>query len=721
MKKNPFIKKFPVMALLGSVAFSVPSFAENVFYYNEAGYDSDQPVTIVVKSTDNLEGQKWTLWFDPDGGMTGASVATGTFGAGVNPDNWTNNGKFYTISLAEKPTQSGNFHVEVAAGSPSGSGKFFIGENALAQKTLSMVMDYFYDDRATNQAIVEQDKKVPVYGSGATRDVHGGWYDASGDVSKYLSHLSYANYLNPQQIPLTVWSLAFAAEHIPQLLGKTSTKAKTADEAAFGADFLVRMLDDQGFFYMTVFDKWGNPLDKRELCAFKGSDGIKSADYQTAFREGGGMAIAGLARVAHLEAMNITAKGDYTTAQYLDAAKKAYEHLTSKQSIGGSCAYCDDGKENIIDDYTALLAATELYIATGKSQYLTDAQARAEHLAGRLSDDGYFWSDDAKTRPFWHASDAGLPLMALVRYLEAEAMIDYEPCPPDVECEIPGADIMRAAKAAIEKHLKWLVSITNKVENPFGYARQTYKTNNAIKDGFFIPHDNESGYWWQGEDARIASLAAAAVYAANALESLDGDVKKYATDQLDWILGKNPYATCMMYGIGKKNPNIYDGQSNYDATLKGGIANGITGKNNDGSGIAWTDDGVAAVGFDALKESWQVWRWDEQWLPHTTWFMNALVARYDENKPFIAVPEKVSVPKVNVVAAGLDVRLSGRMLTVNVAGANSAGVAIVGFDGAKVASGSLTAGHATVDLSRVKSGAYLVKVEGFGAKKVLVR
>ena len=181
MKKNIYMLSVPAFLALASMAG-----ADNTFYFNEAGYDSDQPVTIVVKSTDNLEGAKWTLWFDPDGGMTGASVATGTFGAGVNPDNWTNNGKFYTISLAEKPTQSGNFHVEVAAGSPSGSGKFFIGENALAQKTLSMVMDYFYDDRATNQTIVEQDKKVPVYGSGATRDVHGGWYDASGDVSKYF-------------------------------------------------------------------------------------------------------------------------------------------------------------------------------------------------------------------------------------------------------------------------------------------------------------------------------------------------------------------------------------------------------------------------------------------------------------------------------------------------------------------------------------------------------
>ena len=696
-----------------SLAFAASASAAN-FYYNQVGYDTGKPISIIVKSDAQLDGAEFKLM------SGGNAVQTGTLSKGTNPDNWTNNGKFYVATL-DKAVAAGTYTLQITEnGQPVKSDEFKVQENALAKQTLGAVLDYFYDDRATNQAIVEQDKKVPVYGSGATRDVHGGWYDASGDVSKYLSHLSYANYLNPQQIPLTVWSLAFAAEHIPQLLGKTSTKAKTADEAAFGADFLVRMLDDQGFFYMTVFDKWGNPLDKRELCAFSGSNGIKSANYQTAFREGGGMAIAGLARVAHLEGMGITAKGDYTTAQYLDAAKKAYEHLTSKQSIGGNCAYCDDGKENIIDDYTALLAATELYIATGKSQYLTDAQARAEHLAGRLSDDGYFWSDDAKTRPFWHASDAGLPLMALVRYLEAEAMIDYEPCPPDVECVIPGAEIMRAAKAAVEKHLKWLVGITNKVDNPFGYARQTYKTNNAIKDGFFIPHDNESNYWWQGEDARIASLAAAAVYAANALESLDDDVNKYAADQLDWILGKNPYATCMMYGFGKKVPAKYDGQSAYDATLKGGIANGITGKNNDGSGIAWDDDGVTAVGFPA-DEPWNNWRWIEQWIPHSTWYLMALTARYDENKPFISVPGEVSIPKTKLAATGFDVKLAGRTLTVNVANAKSAKVSVVGLDGAKVASSALNAGRAVLGLDMLKGGVYLVKVEGVGARKIVVR
>lgn len=710
--KNAFL-------ILPPLALAATSFAANTFYYNEAGYDSDKPISIVVQSTDNLEGSKWTLWFDPDGGSTGASVASGVFSAGEDPDKWAKSGKYYTITLDKKPTQSGNFHVEVTAGSPSASGKFYIGEKALAQKTLGMVMDYFYNDRANNSTIMGWDQKVSVYGSsGVTRDVRGGWYDASGDVSKYLSHLSYANYLNPQQIPLTVWSLAFAAERIPTLLASTSTKVTTTDEAAYGADFLVRMLDEQGFFYMTVFDNWGQ--GSRYLCAFSGSDGEKSAKYQTAFREGGGMAIAGLARVSKLGA-----KGDYTSEQYLAAAEKAYAHLSEKQGIGKSCAYCDDGKENIIDDYTALLAATELYVATEKVDYLKDARARAKNLIKRLSNDGYFWSDDAKTRPFWHASDAGLPLVALVRYAEVESkitvtspseLIDWY-CVDMIGASCYNTNAMEALDA-IQTHLSWLVGITNKVANPFGYARQTYKTQGSIKDGFFIPHDNESGYWWQGEDARLASLAAAAVYADRALNEIVADsVQKYATDQFDWILGKNPYGVSMMYGIGKKNPAVYDGQSNYDATLKGGIANGITGKNEDGSGIAWTDDGVSAVGFDSMKESWQVWRWDEQWLPHTTWFMNALVARYDEN-PVNVVPASVQPAKVTA-GKKFSAEMYGRTLMVNASG--NAKVRILQLDGKEIASGFLNAGRASFDLSAAKSAVYMVKVEGQGSKKIVIR
>ena len=701
--------------LLGASAAS----ADTKFYYNQVGYDVDQPISVIVKSDNLSDGAEFSVM------SNGAAVQTGKLSAGSNPDNWLNNGKFYVADL--KGLAAGKYTLQVSEnGQPQNSGEFTVGENALAKNTLATVLDYFYNDRANNPTVEGWDKNMPVYKSDKKVDVHGGWYDASGDVSKYLSHLSYANYLNPQQIPLTVWSLAFAAERIPTLLASTSTKAKTADEAAYGADFLVRMLSEEGFFYMTVFDNWGSPMGKREICAFSGSDGIKSADYQTAFREGGGMAIAGLASAARLKL-----KGDFTSEQYLAAAEKAYKHLSEKQSIGGNCAYCDDGKENIIDDYTALLAATELYAATKDSVYLKDARKRAKHLEGRLSEDGYFWSDDDKKRPFWHASDAGLPLIALIRYAEIENTIkefefdDFEDdvvwaCPTCLGCGCSNQLLVRA-RNAIERHAEWLVSITNKVENPFGYARQTYKTQDKIKDGFFIPHDNESNYWWQGEDARIASLSAAAMYAARALNgSVADSVQKYATDQLDWILGKNPYATCMMYGKGTKNPKKYDGQSEYDATLEGGIANGITGKNQDGSGIAWTDDGVAAVGFDAMKESWQVWRWDEQWLPHSTWYLMALVERYDEVSKKVE-QQKSALPK-SVAAASFGVSLVGKTLSMNLSkAAIGSSLKILDLRGRVQMQKVAQSRNETMNLGTLKSGVYFVQVGTLSAQKIMLK
>lgn len=697
--------------------------AETKFFYNQVGYDVDQPISVIVQSENLADGAEFSVM------SSGAAVKTGKLSAGSNPDNWLSNGKFYVADLTG--LMAGKYTLQVSEnGQPQNSGEFTVAENALAKNTLASVLNYFYDNRADDPTVEGWDKSMGVYNSSKKIDVHGGWYDASGDVSKYLSHLSYANYLNPQQIPLTVWSLAFAAERIPNLLGATATKAKTADEAAYGADFLVRMLAEEGYFYMTVFDNWGSPFGKREICAFSGKDGDKSADYQTAFREGGGMAIAALASAARLNL-----KGDFTSEQYLAAAEKAFAHLSEKQSIGGNCAYCDDGKENIIDDYTALLAATELYAATKKQEYLEDAYDRAEHLSSRVSKDGYFWSDDAKTRPFWHASDAGLPLVALARYSEVVGAIDEDagievhdrPFPYWACVTMIGGGCVNESidnvRNAIRSHFDWLVKITNKVDNPFGYARQTYKTQDKIKDGFFIPHDNESNYWWQGEDARLASLSAAIMYANRIIDGeyrnvTTSDVQKYAVDQLDWILGKNPYATCMMYGKGLKNPKKYDGQSEYDATLEGGIANGITGKNQDGSGIAWADDGVGAVGFDSEKESWQVWRWDEQWLPHSTWYLMALVERYDEvTKP---VEFSVGLPK-SVAAAKFGISLVGKTLSLDLPkSAVGRSVKILDVQGKVQMQKIAQSKTETMDVNALKSGLYLVQIQGFSAKKFVV-
>ncbi len=689
------------------------------FYINQVGYDANQPKTAIVKGAAGLDSAEFTV--------EGNGVNyTGKLSQGSNPDNWSSDGEVFYVADFSEVTTAGKFILTVP--SAGNEVNITIAENALAVNTLKSVMDYFYKDRADKDPIVGWDKSVPLEGSSTKVDVHGGWYDASGDVSKYFSHLSYANYLNPQQIPLTVWALAFAAERMPKTLEANPSTVTAVDEAIYGADFLMRMQSEEGYFYMTVFDSWGQ--GERSVCAFSGSDGKRSSNYQTAFREGGGMAIAALARVSTLQK-----SGDYTSEQYLAAAKKGFEHLQSKQSIGGICAYCDDGKENIIDDYTALLAATELYAATEDKAYLTEARKRAYHLTNRLSEDGYFWSDDAKTRPFWHASDAGLPLVALSRFAEIESQqkLDYSEsiddfgeiwgCPDCMGCSCSN-QLLSTIRYTIGKHLNWLVSVTNEVDNPFGYARQTAKTQGSIKNTFFIPHDNESNYWWQGEDARLASLSAAAIYAAKILgsHSFAQYVKdtvaatKYAADQLDWILGKNPYGVCMMYGKGNKNPEKYNGSSDYDATLEGGIANGISGLKEDGSGIVWDD--VAAIGKS--EEPWNNWRWIEQWLPHSTWYLMALTARYDEVTTEARSPV-ISIGKSVAAVSAFSINSQGRTLDVTMDRAGSAAdVQLFDLSGRIVMSQPVVAGRATMNLAGLKSGVYMVKV-GDVSKKIAVK
>ena len=82
-------------------------------------------------------------------------------------------------------------------------------------------------------------------GGGARRDVSGGWFDASGDCSKYLSHLSYANFMNPQQTPLLAWALMAGRAALPAQ--PRWFDERMVDEALHGADFLLRMQHSSGF------------------------------------------------------------------------------------------------------------------------------------------------------------------------------------------------------------------------------------------------------------------------------------------------------------------------------------------------------------------------------------------------------------------------------------------------------------------------------------------
>ena len=144
--------------------------------------------------------------------------------------------------------------------------------------------------------------------------------------------------------------------------------------------------------------------------------------------------------------------------------------------------------------------------------------------------------------------------------LGADEALDYETRPlerprGDVACLFDVFGNLRFE--AVKRSLQFELATTHEVNNPFGYARQLVRMGNGqVRTAFFFPHDTEAAPWWQGEDARLASLAAAARMAAPLFAddaAFQSALQSYADDQLHWILGRNPFDSSMLMGSGHGN------------------------------------------------------------------------------------------------------------------------------------------------------------------------
>lgn len=579
---------------------------------NQIGYERIGSKTAILQSAIAFSD---TISFTLKN-ANGLVVYKNKLGATQQVAGWAN--RNFRIADFSAFQQNGKYTLTIGS---LASYQFEIADNLLFNKTASSVIDFFKGMRNTNA----MDKTLSFNGPrNDAVDVSGGWSDASGDFGKHMSHLSYANYFNPQQIPMVAWSLMKAYEQNKTAFGTKATDVLA--EAAFGADYLVKNTDKDGYLYIAIFDDWGGAPGSREICewgqpnnggSILNTDKARTANYQAAMREGAGIAIAALARAKR---MNITV-GASTPATYLAKAELLYNHL---KSAGNGYAtknleYCNDHKENIIDYYCGILAATELYRATQNAVYLQDAANYVTKLLSLQDAQGWLASDYAKNRPFYHAADEGMPLFVLAEYMNISNSKNTE------------------IKTFAEKWIKWQYNLSTKVSNPFLYTRQNTKAwkysggLQAAKESFFVPQSNETEYWWQGENARLASLTASWVTISRAINKNynigEDSISQIAIAQLDWILGKNPFDVCMITGFGTKTYPPYNGKIN----LNGGICNGIAAGGTDETEIAW----MPYDNSNANGDAWQNWRWVEQWLPHDSWYLLAVSAISDNvNNPY---------------------------------------------------------------------------------------
>ncbi len=528
-------------------------------------------------------------------------------------DQWKN-WIFYTIDFTSFVTE-GSYRLQVNAdGKTVSSYPFVIEKNVLAKATLSDVIYYFKGQRSSGLPD-KADHHLKIAGNDTVVDAHGGWFDATGDYGKHLSHLSFSSYFNPQQIPLTAWSLFKSYELLSKKPGTDFRQfnRRLLDEALYGADYLVRMQVKNGSFYRSVASPGAGKLpEDRVIQAEEKSYRIKATKdqafsnnrsstdwrkYQVSYRSGGGIAIAALAM-----ASGYPVSGDFSQADYLKAAENAFTFLEKNNP-----AMTNDGKENIIDDYCALSAATELYKVTLKTVYQQAAEKRAKQLLNRLISAGKYknyWRADDGDRPFFHPSDAGFPLVSLLNY--------YPLASETTKIEI---------KTAVKRSMEHELSVTREVNNPYGYSRQLVQdTLGKRHTSFFFPHGSDASPWWQGENARLSSMAAAARLAAKLFvddRTFHAELENFSTNQLNWILGLNPFDACMLQGAGHNNPAYrFFGTFEY-TNAPGGIVNGITSGLDNENGID-LNLSYAQTGKD------NDWRWAEQWLPHAAWYLLAV-------------------------------------------------------------------------------------------------
>jgi hypothetical protein len=602
------LKRFLVLSACAAAA--VMASAQVRVLVDQVGYETTAPKVALISGSEDDHPTQFTLVDDATD-----KVFSGTPEAAGHVDRWGDR-TYWKADFSAFHTPGHYVLRVVTENGAASSCSFQIDDNLLERTTLSNVLFYFKGQRASGD-MDRADRHLPLPDGKGTVDVHGGWYDATGDYGIHLSHQNLTSYFNPQQVPLVAWTLlasynTLQARHDDNF---SEYERRLLDEGLFGADFLVRLKRPNGSFFESIDGpgpaklakdrKIGNPNWRTQIKTKVSDSTVRAAPvvsgphaYEAGYRAGAGMSIAALAL-----ASTMSQDGDFTRAQYLQTAEDAFAFLEAHNR-----ELLNDHTENILDDYCALMAATELYRASHKEIYRQTADKRAAHLMARLTASGPFhdyWRADDGTRPFFHPSDAGLPVISLLRYAETAS----------------AANRQRALQA-VKRSLQFELATTHEVNNPFDYARQLVRMGNGrVRAAFFFPHDTEAAPWWQGEDARLASLAAAARMAAPRFAddaAFQSSLESYADDQLHWILGRNPFDSSMLMGSGHGHAPYMFFRSYKYTSAPGAIINGVTAaSNNDEDGIAF-NEGFAVTGKD------EDWRWTEEWLPHAAWYLYAV-------------------------------------------------------------------------------------------------
>jgi len=244
-----------------------------------------------------------------------------------------------------------------------------------------------------------------------------------------------------------------------------------------------------------------------------------------------------------------------------------------------------------------------MHRANGTQEYADAAASLGAQLLGRQNTTfeggqkqvrGYFLSRTDPRAPYAEAVYSALPPLALL------ALAAQFPKHPDVS----------RWRDAVKMHLEeYIVPMTSRSAYrivPFGVffgspTKELYRPlAGEMTYRYFLPVRQRS--WWLGTTSHLECYAVLLGEAAHAFGN--GEYRNLAYRQLEWVMGANPFGSCLMTGEGMRNPYPH---SRYVGLIIGGIVNGIAGNVQ--------DEPILDVeyGMD--------WRTAEYWSPHNGFYL----------------------------------------------------------------------------------------------------
>ncbi len=463
--------------------------------------------------------------------------------------------------------RAGKYRIKARAGGAEGASfPFGIGQDLLFSRTAPGDVEFFFVQRC-GYAVPGWHAACHMDDArvnGVPRDLTGGWHSA-GDYNKPA--WEYAD-------GAVVYALAAAARSVPDFFAHFDRDRDgvidVMDEAEWGARYLAKIqVPETGGI---LGDIWQGP-DRHAFFRWvppeKQTDGIPgTADDPVVAKPEGNtpLAIAGWAAVSGL------VRPGALREEYLQRAKKMLRYY--------------QGKPWAERNPHVTIGAMELYQGTRRQEFLEYARQGVSMMlgnGGRISG-GFSDSGDVPS--------AALALFAL---------------------SFPDDPLSRQARTCLQQQLDFFVA---EPRNPFGIARQK-----SGEEGYFFEPSSTLGQNF---------MFSARAWAALLIYRLTGDRRAwaYAVDQLDWILGKNPYNLCMMEGLGSFNPPRYHSRmDSIPGHERGAVPGAIP------NGFVRDVGGYDRPGFDMSRTGrpHPSYRTSEHWLVHNVLHLLAVTELHRAN------------------------------------------------------------------------------------------